>query len=87
MQYYMIEWEHEEADDPWRLLLELDDRGSLRRTRTAGRTAHRAAHPSRAACPHTAGNRTAHRTAYAAGMEGLRMAGGRSHHAPTGRYR
>ena len=31
MQYYMIEWEHEEDDDPWRLLLELDDRGSLRR--------------------------------------------------------
>lgn len=31
MQYYMIEWEHEEADDPWRLFLELDGRGSLRR--------------------------------------------------------
>lgn len=31
MQYYMIEWEHEEADDPWRLFLELDDKGSLRR--------------------------------------------------------
>ena len=31
MQYYMIEWDHEEADDPWRLFLELDDKGSLRR--------------------------------------------------------
>ena len=31
MQYYMIEWEHEEADDPWRLFLEMDDKGSLLR--------------------------------------------------------
>lgn len=31
MQYYMIEWDHEEVDEPWRVYLELDDRGSLRR--------------------------------------------------------
>lgn len=31
MQYYMIEWEHEEADDPWRLFLELDHQGCIRR--------------------------------------------------------
>ena len=27
MQYYMIEWEHEEEDEPWKLYLELDSRG------------------------------------------------------------
>jgi hypothetical protein len=31
MQYYMIEWDNEEADEPWRLYLELDSRGGLRR--------------------------------------------------------
>ena len=31
MQYYMIEWEHEEADEPWRLCIEMDSRGTLRR--------------------------------------------------------
>lgn len=29
MQYYMIEWENEEADDPWRVYLELDRYGCL----------------------------------------------------------
>ena len=29
MQYYMIEWEHEEEDDPWRIFLEMDRTGSL----------------------------------------------------------
>ena len=31
MQYYMIEWEHEEEDEPWKLYLELDSRGGPRR--------------------------------------------------------
>ena len=31
MQYYVIEWDREEEDEPWRLYLELDSRGSLRR--------------------------------------------------------
>ena len=31
MQYYVIEWEHEAEDEPWRLYLELDRSGSLRR--------------------------------------------------------
>ena len=31
MQYYMIEWEHEEEDEPWKLYLELDSRGCPRR--------------------------------------------------------
>ena len=31
MQYYMIEWDHEEPDEPWKLYLELDSRGCLRR--------------------------------------------------------
>ena len=31
MQYYMIEWDHEEPDEPWKLYLELDSRGYLRR--------------------------------------------------------
>lgn len=31
MQYYMIEWDHEEPDEPWKLYLELDSRGTLRR--------------------------------------------------------
>ena len=31
MQYYMIQWDHEEEDEPWRLYLEMDSRGSLRR--------------------------------------------------------
>ena len=31
MQYYMIEWDHEEEDEPWRLYLELDSRGCPRR--------------------------------------------------------
>jgi hypothetical protein len=31
MQYYMIEWEHEEPDDPWRLFLELDHQGRINR--------------------------------------------------------
>ena len=29
MQYYMIEWENEEMDDPWRLYLELDRYGCI----------------------------------------------------------
>ena len=29
MQYYMIEWDHEEPDEPWRLFLEMDRTGSL----------------------------------------------------------
>ncbi|MBE6964395.1 MAG: hypothetical protein E7443_07420 [Ruminococcaceae bacterium] len=29
MQYYMIEWQHEEPDEPWRLFLEMDRTGSL----------------------------------------------------------
>lgn len=29
MQYYMIEWEHEEEDEPWRVYLEMDRTGSL----------------------------------------------------------
>ena len=31
MQYYMIEWDHEEEDEPWKLYLELDSRGCPRR--------------------------------------------------------
>lgn len=31
MQYYMIEWNHEEADEPWRLYLEMDRQGNLKR--------------------------------------------------------
>ena len=31
MQYYQIEWEHEEPDEPWKLYLEMDSRGYLRR--------------------------------------------------------
>ena len=31
MQYYMIEWDHEEPDEPWRLFLEMDRSGSLYR--------------------------------------------------------
>ena len=31
MQYYMIEWDHEEPDEPWKLYRELDSRGCLRR--------------------------------------------------------
>ena len=31
MQYYMIEWENEEPDEPWRVLQELTDRGNPRR--------------------------------------------------------
>ena len=31
MQYYMIEWDHEEEDEPWQLYLELDSRGCPRR--------------------------------------------------------
>jgi hypothetical protein len=31
MQYYMIEWEHEEPDDPWRLFLELNHEGRINR--------------------------------------------------------
>ena len=27
MQYYVIEWDHEEPDEPWKLYLELDSRG------------------------------------------------------------
>lgn len=29
MQYYMIEWDHEDFDEPWRVYLELDDHGAL----------------------------------------------------------
>ena len=31
MQYYRIEWDHEEEDEPWKLYLELDSRGCPRR--------------------------------------------------------
>ena len=31
MQYYVIEWDHEEPDEPWKLYLELDSRGCPRR--------------------------------------------------------
>lgn len=31
MQYYLIEWEHEEPDDPWQVYLELDNAGHLTR--------------------------------------------------------
>ena len=31
MQYYMIEWDREEPDEVWRLYLELDSQGCLRR--------------------------------------------------------
>ena len=31
MQYYMIEWDHEEPDDPWRLFLELNHDGRINR--------------------------------------------------------
>ena len=31
MQYYLIEWQHEEPDEPWQLYLELDDQGHLLR--------------------------------------------------------
>lgn len=29
MQYYQIEWDHEDFDEPWRLFLELDSHGAL----------------------------------------------------------
>ena len=29
MQYYMIEWEHEEDDEPWRIYIEMDRYGCL----------------------------------------------------------
>lgn len=29
MQYYMIEWEHEEDDEPWRIYLEMDRYGCI----------------------------------------------------------
>lgn len=29
MQYYMIEWEHEEPDEPWRIYIEMDRYGCL----------------------------------------------------------
>lgn len=29
MQYYMIEWDHEEQDEPWRVYLEMDRYGCL----------------------------------------------------------
>ena len=29
MQYYMIEWEHEEEDEPWRVYIEMDRYGCL----------------------------------------------------------
>ncbi len=29
MQYYMIEWDHEEEDEPWRIYLEMDRQGCL----------------------------------------------------------
>lgn len=29
MQYYMIEWEHEAEDEPWRVYLEMDRHGCL----------------------------------------------------------
>lgn len=31
MQYYMIEWDHEEPDEPNKVYLELDSRGTIRR--------------------------------------------------------
>ena len=31
MQYYMIEWDHEEPDEPYKVYLELDSRGTIRR--------------------------------------------------------
>ena len=31
MQYYMIEWDHEEPDEPYKVYLELASRGTIRR--------------------------------------------------------
>ena len=31
MQYYMIEYQHEEMDEPWRVILELNDQRCIQR--------------------------------------------------------